>query len=317
MASLYLSHNPNPNLLCFTSKASPWLRFHQNVLIRPKTNQFRVPVCRVSPKLVFPNLQADDFRHPLDREISRRFRALSDPTESEEALKAHFLEEERLVENDDTFILVGPSQHSNLYELLAETSEILNVGIPLLYVRTNPIPCARTVPLNDKPFVVVHTGLLDLLTVQELQVVFAHELAHLKCDHYLVLKVMDLLVQIVKFVPTWLIFLSPLVHFFRWGQAAELSCDRASLLVAQDPKVVISAIMKLTGGCSLIDEPDVDAYLAQAHAYVGASPSSPTGKHRDSQATRLAHPVPKVRAYEIDLWSRSKEYAMLLSSATD
>ena len=33
-----------------------------------------------------------------------------------------------------------------------------------------------------------------------------------------------------------------------WMQAAELTCDRAALLVSQDPKVVVSVIMKLTGG---------------------------------------------------------------------
>jgi Zn-dependent protease with chaperone function len=34
----------------------------------------------------------------------------------------------------------------------------------------------------------------------------------------------------------------------RWLRAAELTCDRAALLVAQDPRVVISALMKLAGG---------------------------------------------------------------------
>jgi len=37
------------------------------------------------------------------------------------------------------------------------------------------------------------------------------------------------------------------VALMRWVQSAELSCDRASLLVVQDPRVVVSVIMKLTG----------------------------------------------------------------------
>lgn len=35
----------------------------------------------------------------------------------------------------------------------------------------------------------------------------------------------------------WLISQSVEEHLVRWRQAAELTCDRASLLVAQDPKV--------------------------------------------------------------------------------
>jgi Zn-dependent protease with chaperone function len=50
----------------------------------------------------------------------------------------------------------------------------------------------------------------------------------------------------------------------RWLRAAELTCDRAALLVAQDPKVVISALMKLAcGSPSFAAELNVDAFLQQ------------------------------------------------------
>ena len=51
----------------------------------------------------------------------------------------------------------------------------------------------------------------------------------------------------------------------RWLRAAELTCDRAALLVAQDPRIVISALMKLAGGSpSLSAELNIDAFLEQA-----------------------------------------------------
>ncbi len=50
----------------------------------------------------------------------------------------------------------------------------------------------------------------------------------------------------------------------RWLRAAELTCDRAALLVAQDPRVVISALMKLAGGTpAFANELNVDAFLEQ------------------------------------------------------
>ena len=50
----------------------------------------------------------------------------------------------------------------------------------------------------------------------------------------------------------------------RWLRAAELTCDRAALLVAQDRSVIISVLMKLAGGTpSFADELNIDAFLEQ------------------------------------------------------
>jgi Zn-dependent protease with chaperone function len=48
----------------------------------------------------------------------------------------------------------------------------------------NPVPNAYTLAIaGRKPFIVVHTALLELLSPAEVQAVLAHELGHLKCDH--------------------------------------------------------------------------------------------------------------------------------------
>ena len=63
----------------------------------------------------------------------------------------------------------------------------------------------------------------------------------------------------------------------RWLRSAELTCDRAALLVSQDPRVVISSLMKMAGGSpALARELSVDAFLAQARSYDEAT-SSPLG----------------------------------------
>lgn len=55
----------------------------------------------------------------------------------------------------------------------------------------------------------------------------------------------------------------------RWLRAAELTCDRAALLVAQDRDVVISALMKLAGGTpSFANELNIDAFLQQVCAAI-------------------------------------------------
>ncbi|KAK1306611.1 hypothetical protein QJS10_CPA10g01597 [Acorus calamus] len=70
----------------------------------------------------------------------------------------------------------------------------------------------------------------------------------------------------------------------------------------------MSVLMKLAGGCpSLADQLNVDAFLEQARSYEKAS-SSPVGWYiRNAQTRQLSHPLPVLRAREIDEWSRSED----------
>ena len=62
-------------------------------------------------------------------------------------------------------------QLSDLHQLMLEAAEILNLDAPDLYIRQSPVPNAYTLAISGKkPFVVVHTSLVELLTRKELQV---------------------------------------------------------------------------------------------------------------------------------------------------
>lgn len=70
------------------------------------------------------------------------------------------------------YVMVLPLQLSELHQLLIEASKILNIEPPDLYIRQNPIPNAYTLAISGrKPFIVVHTSLVELLTRKELQVI--------------------------------------------------------------------------------------------------------------------------------------------------
>ncbi|AQK51367.1 Peptidase family M48 family protein [Zea mays] len=120
-------------------------------------------------------------------------------------------------------------------------SLLLNTEAPDLYIRQNPVPNAYTLAINDKkPFIVVHTSLVELLTPRELQAVLAHELGHLKCDHGVWLTFANILTMGAYTVPGFGMVAGFLEEqLYRWLRAAELTCDRAALLVVQDPKVTV------------------------------------------------------------------------------
>lgn len=76
-----------------------------------------------------------------------------------------------LLENVSTSIRVGPEQLPSINRLLAEAASILQMEAPELYVRQHPVPNAYTLAIaGHKPFIVVHTALLELLSPSELQV---------------------------------------------------------------------------------------------------------------------------------------------------
>jgi len=79
---------------------------------------------------------------------------------------------------------------------------------------------------------------------------------------------------------------------------------------------VISALMKLAGGSpSFSSELSVDAFLQQARSYDEASNSMLGWYIRNAQTRALSHPLPVMRAREVDRWSQSAQYKSLLSRA--
>lgn len=265
--------------------------------------------------LRYAGLAADDFRHPLDQQNTSLMQALPGMDFVAKSLMGPVAEQVLLLENIATSIKTGPNQLPTIHNLLLEAADILQMEPPELYVRQNPTPNAYTLAISGrKPFIVVHTSLLELLTPPELQAVLAHELGHLKCDHGLWLTVANVLAMgTVSLLP----IISGTVEdaLLRWLRAAELTCDRAALLVAQDPAVVIGALMKLAGGSpAFAHELSVDAFLQQARSYDEATQNSVLGWYlRNAQTRALSHPLPVMRAREVDRWAQGAQFRGLLA----
>ncbi|CAI5516814.1 unnamed protein product, partial [Closterium sp. Naga37s-1] len=316
-------------------------------------------------------LRADDIRHPLDRQNTALLRAIPGLNDLGRVLLGPVQEQILVLENLGSGVLVSPQQLPSLHALMEEAAVALDMPSPPdLYVRQSPVPNAYTLAINgQKPFVVVHTALLDLLSPLEVQAVLAHELGHLKCEHGLWLTFANLLaLGAASSLPG---FLGTMLargledQLLRWLRAAELTCDRAALVVVRDPRVVVSVLMKLAGGSTSgggsgwgvgragggpggndwgwagmgvaragssagaagvggnegggsrgswwAEELSVDAFLAQARSYDEAANSGPLAWYlRNAQTRQLAHPLPVLRAREVDRWARSPEFKVLM-----
>jgi Zn-dependent protease with chaperone function len=261
-------------------------------------------------------LKADRFRHPLDLQATNTIKQVPGIDIAIRSVLGSVAEQFFYLNNIASSVLVSQKQLPDLHKLLIEACEILDLEPPQLYVQQNPTPNAYTFAMKGKqPFVVLHTSLIEMLTPEEIQAVIAHELGHLKCEHGVYLTMANVLVLAANLLPTWGTILAQSLQeqMLQWVRCAEFSCDRAALLAIQDPKVVMSVLMKLAGGSpTLAPQLNLDAFIEQAKAYDSVSAGSLGEMLQVAQTAQLTHPVPVIRAREIDRWASSAEYQAIV-----
>ncbi|MDX2244116.1 MAG: M48 family metallopeptidase [Leptolyngbyaceae cyanobacterium bins.302] len=268
-------------------------------------------------KVPLLGLRADHFRHPLDLQATTNLKQLPGLDTLVRNLLGPVAEQYFYLENIAASVLVSDRQLPDLHHLLVEACKILDLEPPQLYVRQHPVPNAYTFAMRGKqPFIVVHTSLLELLTPEEIQAVIAHELGHLKCEHGVYLTLANILVLAAGQLPLGASIAQSLqAQILEWVRCAEFTCDRAALLATQNPRVVASVLMKLAGGSpTLASQLNLDAFLAQARAYDAISKDQIGELLKQAITAQLTHPVPVLRAREIDRWGSSQAYQALLES---
>jgi Zn-dependent protease with chaperone function len=269
----------------------------------------------LQPKQRLTGLKASQFRHPLDLEATQSLQQLPGLDLLVRTMLGGVAEQFFYMENIATSIRVSDRQLPDLHASLLEACEILDLDIPHLYIKQNPVPNAYTMAIRGhQPFIVVHTALLDLLNPEEIQAVIAHELGHLKCEHGTYLTLANLLLMATNLLPWGGLMTQGLQEqMMRWVRSAELTCDRAALLATQDPRIIMSVLMKLTGGSpKLASQLNLDAFIDQARDYDSASQSDMGRAFRQMQTAQLSHPLPVLRAREVDRWAKSSDYQSLL-----
>ena len=263
-------------------------------------------------------LKADNFRHPLDKEATQALKQIPGLDMMVRTLLGPLAEQVFYVENIASSVLVSDKQLPALNELLLEACKILDIEPPQLYTKQHPAPNAYTFAMRGKqPFVVLHTSLIDMLTPEETQAVIAHELGHLKCDHSVYLTPVNILILAATALPNVGAVLAQAIQaqLLEWVRCAEFTCDRAALLATQDPKVVMSVLMKLAGGSPTIaPQLNLDAFIEQARAYDDISKNELGEMVKTARTAQLTHPVPVLRAREIDRWATTRDYEKLLQN---
>src|SRR5690242_8283109 len=132
----------------------------------------------------FPGLDPIALQHPYDRAALGALQRLPGLDIVMRKFIELFPEKVAYIQNVAQMVRVSTAQCPQLYALLLEACAILDVPEPELYVAHHPSPNAYTSGC-ERPYIVVTTGLLDLMNEDELLAVIAHELGHIKSGHVL------------------------------------------------------------------------------------------------------------------------------------
>ncbi|GAC1427411.1 MAG: M48 family metallopeptidase [Ktedonobacteraceae bacterium] len=279
----------------------------------------------ITQRIVLSEIAPSAIQHPLDRLATEQLKKLR----GFDMLMAKYLEFgfERInrVLNNASNVRVGPQQIPALYNMLREGCAILDMPEPELYVSQRSDVNAFTFG-HTKPYIVVYAGLLEMMKDDEVMAVIAHELGHVKCGHVLytmMVSQIDVLIGgIGHFIPAigqliglgmQLAIETALVN---WLRRAELTGDRASLLVMQDPKPCISMLAKLAGGTSKITyQLNPEEFLTQARQYKEEGDSGVVNRFYQflANASKGTHPFAVERAHYLNEWIDSTEYDQILA----
>ena len=268
----------------------------------------------------YKGISGEAFRHPLDRQAEEALRALPGFDFIARKFVEFVYERPQLVYLMGNTIEVGPRQYSTIYQIFRECVRDLDIyPEPKLFVEQNPV--ANSYALGQEhPYIVINTGILDLLNEAEIRSVLAHELGHIKCGHTILIQmamwamnaasiVGELTFGIGNIVSSGLIY-----AFFEWRRKAELTADRAALLVTDDLTTVMSSMMKISGGSNkYANECSLQEFIRQSENYQALDEDGLNQVYKflmynGAQGVMLSHPFAVERVSFLRKWAVSQEY---------
>ncbi|MGO9832720.1 MAG: M48 family metallopeptidase [Polyangiaceae bacterium] len=160
-------------------------------------------------------------------------------------------------------VKVSDRQFPRIFGITKTACDTLQIGMPQVFIVNSPTFNAATLGTNADSFIMVHSALVDHYSDEELLTVIGHECGHIHNSHVAYLTALHYLTYMAGMFLPWV--LQPaLVALRTWSRRAEITCDRAGMLVAKDQRASERAITKLAvGSRKLHEEFNVDAFLEQ------------------------------------------------------
>ena len=179
-----------------------------------------------------------------------------------------------------------------LVGMVEELARNAEMPMPAVYVIESPQPNAfATGRSPDKAAVAATTGLMQMLSREELAGVMAHELAHIKNRDTLIMTVAATVAGAISMLAQWgfllrggrnnngmgmigmllAVFLAPIAAALIQmliSRTREYSADRLGGEICQNPLWLASALAKISGGAGQVEMASAEKNPASAHLFI-------------------------------------------------
>lgn len=271
----------------------------------------------------YPDISSQAFKHPLDQQAEQALRSVPGFDLLAKSFSEYLYERPQQILLMGNDLKVGPRQYATLYSIYRQCLRDLDMSPePNLYVSQNPLANAYSLG-SEHPYIVFNTALLDLLDEEEIRVILAHELGHLKCDHSILIQMSfwvmgaanllgDITLGLGKAITTGLVY-----AFYEWRRKAELSADRAALLVTDDLNLVLRTLMKCAGGSQkYLHECNLEEFIRQGEAYRQLDQDNLNQIYKfiiynGGNGSFLTHPFSVERVHYLQQWFNSESYRQI------
>lgn len=271
----------------------------------------------------YPDISSQAFKHPLDQQAEQALRSVPGFDLLAKSFSEYLYERPQQILLMGNDLKVGPRQYATLYGIYRQCLRDLDMSQePHLYVSQNPLANAYSLG-SEHPYIVFNTALLDLLDEEEIRVILAHELGHLKCDHSILIQMSfwvmgaanllgDITLGLGKVITTGLVY-----AFYEWRRKAELSADRAALLVTDDLNLVLRTLMKCAGGSQkYLHECNLEEFIRQGEAYRQLDQDNLNQIYKfiiynGGNGSFLTHPFSVERVHYLQEWFNSESYRQI------
>jgi Zn-dependent protease with chaperone function len=260
----------------------------------------------------YTNISSKAYEHPADRAATAALKAVPMldtlvrkliEWRYERALRQFYL---------GTSLKVSDDQCGELWASHNAACRILDLPeVYDLYV-TSPVPGIAMTIGSKKPMIVIDSLVLKRLGPGEQRALLGHELGHVLSDHVLYITALNILLAAGSSLPMLLglPFRAVKAVLLEWYRAAELSSDRAAVLVVRDPQIVCRMLMVAASGLPAEDL-NLDAFMAQAMEYENWDDPSDRVR-RFFWEINVTHPYAVRRVSEIMRWVQSGDYDRIL-----
>lgn len=229
------------------------------------------------------------------------------------------------------------------YGLVEELSRRAGLPMPKVYIMDNPQPNAFATGRNpENAAVAATTGLLQLLSRDEIAGVMAHELAHVRNRDTLVMTMTATIAGAISMLANFgmffgghrdrnnplgavgvilMVVLAPLAAMLvqmAISRTREYGADRGGAEISGQPLSLASALAKISGAAHRIPNPVAEANPATAHMFIvnplsgarmdGLFSTHPDPANRIAELQKMADEVGDTKAHPAGPWDRQPSH---------